>query len=141
MVTLGKHAKYEIMEAIRLAEEHTTGEIRVHIKPRGGPETMKEAVKVFRKLGMHRTRERSGVLIFVALGSRSFTILGDEGIHQKVGDEFWNSARDTMSGLFSAGKRIEAIVAGVRCAGEKLKQHFPSVQDNPNELPNEVSQG
>lgn len=141
MVSLGKHAKYEILEAIRQVEMDTTAEIRVHVKPRCAGDALTEAKKVFRRLGMHRTKERSGVLIFVALQSHCFAIIGDEGIHQKVGDAFWNATRDEMTKLFSEGRKIEGVLAGVRSAGEKLKVHFPATRDNPNELTNEVSEG
>ena len=137
----GKHARYEIVEAIRRVEESTRGEIRVHVKPGGSKEPMKEAVKVFRRLGMHRTKERNAVLIFVAPKNRCFAIVGDEGIHRKVGDDFWNGTRDVMSGLFTQGDIVGGIVAAVRSAGDKLKVHFPASSNNPDELSDAVSEG
>jgi uncharacterized membrane protein len=137
---LDKHAKYEILEAIRKAELSTSGEIRVHVRPKCGEDPMKEARKLFHRLKMDRTRHRNGVLIFVAWKSRRFAILGDEGIHIKVGEDFWKNARDVMQETFLRGDVVGGIVAGVRQVGEKLKSHFPEDADNPDELPNEVSE-
>jgi uncharacterized membrane protein len=138
---LDKHAKYEIVEALRLAEQRSSGEIRVHVKPRCGPDAMKEAKKIFRKLRMYRTRQRNAVLIFVALDSRRFALVGDVGIHQKVGDDFWIQTRDVMRGHFSKKDIVGGIVAGVQSVGEKLKEYFPVDSGNPNELSNTVSEG
>ena len=138
---LGKHAKYEIVEAIRRAEESTRGEIRVHVRNKSSPDPMKEARKVFRRLGMHRTTEHNGVLIFVALKSQTFVIFGDEAMHQKVGDLFWNATRDKMKGYFEKDDMVGGIIAGVQSVGEKLKQHFPAETGNKNELSDGVSEG
>ena len=135
---LGKHARYEIVEAIREAERGTRGEIRVHVKGRC-KDAMKEAKRQFFKLRMQRTKERNGVLIFVALQSRHFAIVGDQAMHAKVGEDFWNAARDAMQAHFEKNELVTGIVAGVRRVGEKLKQHFPAAENNPNELPDKVS--
>ena len=138
---LDKHAKYEIVEAIRRAEESTRGEIRVHVKQRCGPDAMKEARKAFRRLGMHRTKEHNAVLILVALRSRSFAIFGDEAMHRRVRDSFWNATRDKMEGYFIKGDMVGGIAAGVQSVGEKLKEHFPAGAGDKNELSNQVSEG
>ena len=137
---LHKHARYEIVEAIREAERRTGGEIRVHVRPRCGQDPMKEARKVFQKLRMHRTREHNAVLIFVAVQSRRFAIVGDEGIHQKVGDGFWDSVSQEMQGLFKKNDIVGGIVAAVRGVGEKLTQHYPSRQHDKNELSDSMSE-
>ena len=138
---LDKHAKNEIVEAIRRAEESTTGEIRVHVQSRCGEDPMKDARRVFRRLRMHKTKHKNAVLIFVATLNRRFAIIGDEGIHQKVGEDFWNGARDAMTDYFSKGKLAGGITAGVRCAGQELKKHFPIKTDEKNELSDTVSEG
>ncbi|HXV18678.1 MAG TPA: TPM domain-containing protein, partial [Candidatus Omnitrophota bacterium] len=84
MVTLDKESKDQIAQAIARAETRTRGEIRVHLKRRCGGDILAQAIKDFEKLGMHRTKDRSGVLIFIALESHAFAILGDKGIHEKV---------------------------------------------------------
>ena len=141
MNILDKRARYEIVEAIRQAEGVTRGEIRVHVQERCGEDAMKEARKVFRRLGMHRTRERNAVLIFVAHQTRRFAIFGDEGMHGRVGDVFWNAARDKMREHFVKNDIVAGIVAGVHSVGEKLKEHFPVKAGDTDELPDKVSGG
>ena len=129
----------EIIQAIQEAEKQTSGEIRVHLKRRCGEDVLAEAKKTFRKLRMDHTARRNGVLIFVAPGSKRFAIYGDEGIHQKVGDAFWNETRDKIGACFSKGLIKEGIIAGIESVGEKLKTYFPS-KDGKNELSNEVTE-
>lgn len=136
-----RETKKNIVEAIAQAERKTSGEIRVHVKPRCGEHPLEEARKVFRRLRMHRTKERNGVLIFVAWKSRKFAIVGDEGIHEKVGDAFWNGTCDRMAGFFSKNDLPGGIRAGVLSAGDKLKAHFPFEKNDKNELSNKVSGG
>ncbi|MBI4353129.1 MAG: TPM domain-containing protein [Candidatus Omnitrophica bacterium] len=136
---LGQNAKREIVKAITEAERFTSGEIRVHVKRwcRGGAPA--EAWKVFRRLKMDRTKERNGVLLFVALRSRRFAIVGDRGIHEKAGEAFWNRTCGLMGSYFSQGKVPEGIVAGVRSAGEELGRYFPRKAEDVNELPDGVT--
>ena len=136
---LDKSAKKKIVDAITKAEHETSGEIRVHISSRAKQDALEEARKVFHRLGMHRTEHRNGVLIFIAPKTRTFAILGDKAIHEKVGDHFWNSTRDTMASHFSKNQIAEGILAGVASAGGELKRHFPGRNDGKNELPDEVT--
>ncbi len=136
-----RNDKREIVRAIQEAERLTSGEIRVHLKKKCGDDVFWEAKKVFERLRMHRTKEKNGVLIFVALGSRRFAVLGDSGIHREVGDNFWKEARDTVAAYFSKGEIKEGIVAGVLSVGEKLKKHFPAKRGDRDELPDTVTGG
>jgi uncharacterized membrane protein len=133
--------KRRIIETIIEAERKTSGEIRIHVKPKCWGDPIKEGRRIFRHLCMHRTKERNGVLIFVAWKNRQFAIIGDEGIHRKVGDSFWSQTRDVMKGHFSAGNIAEGMVAGVRSIGERLKEYFPAQTGDKNELSNTVSEG
>lgn len=140
MVTLDKQAKDEISRAIARAEARTSGEIRVHLKRRCGADTLSQAIKDFEKLGMHRTKDHSGVLIFIALESHAFAILGDRGIHEKVGAAFWDETRDIMRDHFRNGRLKEGILAGVESAGRKLQAFFPRQASDRDELSNTVTE-
>ncbi len=139
MVKLDKSAKQKIVEAITQAEKLTRGEIRVHVQSKCSENTLRDTKKVFHRLKMHKTKERNAVLIFVALESRRFAILGDRGIHGRVGDDFWARTRDTLVRHFSEGQILDGIVAGVMKVGDELKKHFPHNGKNQNELSNEVT--
>mgnify|MGYP004442625293 FL=1 len=142
MSLLSAPEQQRILDAIRAAELQTSGEVRVHIENRcPDKEPMARATTLFGKLGMTQTQQRNGVLIYVALKSRRFCILGDSGIHSVAGQDFWQSARDAMQPLFAAGKPAEAIAEGVRRVGELLHERFPYQEDDVNELPDEISWG
>jgi uncharacterized membrane protein len=131
--------KEKLVEAIRRAEEQTSGEIRVHLAHRCKKEPMEEARSVFEKLGMTRTAERNGILFFLSLKDRRFVVLGDQGIHEKIRDEFWREIRDEVLGHFKGEKFLEGLLVGIRKCGESLARFFPRKKSDRNELPNEVT--
>ena len=130
----------QIVEAIRRVEKETGGEVHVHLRHFLIGDALNEAKKTFHKLKLHKTKHRNAVLIFVATKSKRFAVYGDEGIHQKVGDSFWNETRDKIQVYFKRGKIWEGIAAGVESVGEKLKIHFPARRGDANELPDQVTE-
>lgn len=127
-----------IKQAIEEAESRTSAEIRVVVERRCRKDPYERAVEYFNRLEMYRTAQRNGVLIYVARNSRHFAIIGDEGIHSKVGKKFWEEVAGEMRGMLSRGGFAEAIRQGVKRAGEVLARYFPRGSDDVNELPNEV---
>jgi uncharacterized membrane protein len=127
-----------IVSAIGEAESKTSGEIRVFISNREVEDPVKAAQEQFLKLGMERTKHRNGVLLFVAPRSQAFAVIGDAGIHDKCGPEFWSELAGQMAGSFRAGDYSNGILAGVRRAGDLLAKHFPRQSDDQDELSNTV---
>ena len=129
-----------LVNAIKEAEAKSSGEIRVHLTKccDGSPE--EAGAKLFEKLGMTRTAERNGILIYLALKSRKFAILGDRGIHEKVGADFWYAIRDAMQEEFRRGEFVKGLLHGIQTCGAKLGRYFPHRADDHNELPNDLSQ-
>lgn len=138
---LSKDEEAEIVEAIRLSEKNTSGEIRVHIEKESSIAPIDRAVEVFDMLKMENTKDRNGVLIYIAVKSKQFAIYGDKGINDKVADDFWNCTKDIMQNHFKNGKNKQALVDGIINAGEQLKKHFPYQDDDTDELSNEISKG
>lgn len=138
---LSKSEEAEIVEAIRLAEKNTSGEIRVHIEKEITIAPIDRAVEVFNMLKMENTKDRNGVIIYIAVKSKQFAIYGDKGINDKVADDFWDSTKDIMAKHFRNGENKLAIVNGIHNAGEQLKNHFPFEDDDVDELSNEISKG
>jgi uncharacterized membrane protein len=128
-----------VVAAIRAAEALTSGEIRVHVERRCAGDPMAAAGRWFRRLGMEATRERNGILFYVAVDDRSFAIVGDAGIHAKVGDAFWETLRDAMREAFAAGDAAAGLCKAIGEAGGLLAEHFPRTTDDVNELPDEIS--
>lgn len=136
---LSAEAESEIVAAIREAERETSGEIRVHLEKTHKGDAYLRAQEVFFQLKMDRTRERNGVLLYVAVEARSFVILGDRGIDSVVPTDFWDSTRDVIQGHFQKGEFKSGIIAGILSAGQELKVHFPWRSDDENELSDAIS--
>ena len=136
---LSKLKHDRIIQAIREAESKTSGEIRVLIQ-RGklNSDPFVAARKKFHRLGMHKTRERNGVLIFVAPRVHKFAVVGDEAIHEKCGNEFWQRLVERMQTHFQNEKFSEALVEALNEIGSILARHFPKTFEDTNELPDDV---
>lgn len=131
----------EIVEAIRLAEKETSGEIRVHIEKTTSISAFDRALEVFHLLKMDNTKLQNGVLIYMAVDDHSFVICGDKGINEAVPDDFWDCTRDAMQQQFKQGNFKQGLINGITRAGEKLQQYFPWEHDDNDELSNEISKG
>ena len=131
----------EIVEAIRIAECNTSGEIRVHIEQKCQGDVYEHALEVFHFLKMDNTAQRNGVLIYVAIDNRSFVIIGDHSINNIVGANFWNSTRDKISNQFKLGNFKQGIIDGVIEAGNALAKYFPWHHHDKDELDNTISKG
>lgn len=131
----------EIIEAIRLAELNTSGEIRVHIEKTSKGDATNRALEVFHFLKMDNTKLQNGVLIYVAVEDKTFVIYGDEGINKVVPKNFWDSTKDIMQSHFKLGKFKQGIIEGIQKAGEQLESFFPWKHGDVDELSNEISKG
>jgi uncharacterized membrane protein len=131
------HAR--IVQAIKNAEAQTSGEIRVYLQ-RGElkEDSLIAAQRQFQKLGMEKTRDRNGVLIFIAPRTQKFAVIGDEGVHQKCGDQFWQELVDKMRAHFQSQNFTEALVEAIDEAGKLLARHFPRGAQDQNELPDSI---
>jgi uncharacterized membrane protein len=128
-----------VLRAIREAERVTSGEIRVSVSRFFWGNVRRVAEKAFVRLGMAGTRERNGILFFIVPSRRAFVVLGDEGIHARVGQDFWDSLAAVLSGHFRKGDFTGGLLEAIQAAGEKLSTHFPyDAATDANELPDEI---
>lgn len=130
-----------IKAAITRAEEHNTGEIRLHVEGECESDAYERAVKVFHRLHMHKTDHRNAVLFYLAVNHKKLAVVGDEGIHKKVSDEFWQKVKEHIIAKFKQEKYTEGLCEGIEMAGDMLKKYFPNKGVNNNQLPNDVSFG
>jgi uncharacterized membrane protein len=135
-----------ITRAIKTAEARTSAEIRVHLERRvprrffrRRPDVLSRAQRVFRRLGMHKTAERHGVLVYLAVEERRLAVVGDEGIHGRVGDRHWNRVRDLMLEKLRENAPRQALERAIEELGQALAEHYPRRPDDRNELSDEVS--
>ena len=128
-----------IVEAIREAEKDTSGEIRVHLEKNNTIPSQERAVQVFKELGMQHTAQKNGVLFYIDVDNKVFSILGDQGINEIVPADFWESIKEIVINHFKQKNYALGLVKGIREVGQKLKEYFPYKSDDVNELPDEIS--
>ncbi len=139
---LSKVEHDRIVQAIREAESNTSGEIRVYVqrgKLKADPLTA--AQRKFHRLGMHKTRERNAVLLFVAPRVHKFAVFGDKAVHEKCGEQFWQRLVEGMRIHFQTEKFTHALVEGIKEIGKLLAAHFPRGSTSASELPDDIVQG
>jgi uncharacterized membrane protein len=127
-----------IIAAIREAELKTSGEIRIFISRHEPDDPVAAAQAEFMRLGMDKTKEKNGVLIFVAPRARKFAIIGDTGVHARCGDEFWTQVAAEMTGHFKKSEFTQGILHAIHKAGELLARHFPRHPGDKNQLPDDI---
>jgi uncharacterized membrane protein len=128
-----------VVEAIRQAELRTSGEIRVAVSRPFWGSVRRAAEKAFVRLNMTATKDRNGVLIFVVPLRRRFVVLGDTGIHERVGQDFWEQVVRIVSEKFRQRDFTEGLVQGIAVIGEQLSTHFPyDPATDKNELPDDI---
>jgi uncharacterized membrane protein len=128
-----------IRDAIKEAEGETSGEIRVHIETNLSGNVLDRAAWIFKRIGMHETQNRNGVLFYFAVQNKKFAIIGDGGINSKVTENFWDKIKKVLQEHFRNGKYTQGLIEGILMAGMQLKEHFPRQNDDKNELPDEIS--
>jgi uncharacterized membrane protein len=129
----------QILAAVKEAENETSGEIRVHIETLCDEDVLDRAAWIFKKLNMHNTAERNGVLFYLAVSDRKFAVIGDAGINSKVPAGFWDDVKDRLQTKFREGRFSDGLSEGIILAGTHLKKHFPHKKGDINELPDEIS--
>ena len=132
--------RQSIVEAVRTAEQRTSGEVRVFVESRCRyVNAIDRAVEIFEGLQMQQTELRNATLVYVAVKDRQLAVFGDEGIHQKVGDEYWAREVVKMISAFNRDNIAEGIRQCVLNIGEALATHFPYDRNtDKNELPDDI---
>jgi uncharacterized membrane protein len=132
--------KAAIVEAVRQAEQRTSGEVRVFVETRCRyVNAIDRAVEIFEQLKMYETKDHNAVLVYVAVRDRQLAIFGDEGIHKAVGAEYWANEVVKMIGAFNRDNYAAGIANCIQNIGEALRSHFPYDKDtDKNELPDDI---
>ncbi|GIV33820.1 MAG: hypothetical protein KatS3mg031_1355 [Chitinophagales bacterium] len=129
----------QIIQAIQKAESLTSGEIRIHVEDYCRHDPLLRAEEIFLKIGMHKTRARNGVLIYIAARDKKLAIVGDKGINDLVGSDFWNEEKQLLIEHFKNGKYAEGVIKVIGIIGEELKKYFPHQKSDTNELSDDIS--
>jgi uncharacterized membrane protein len=132
-----------ISHKIKETEKKTAGEICVTIREHRHLLSRKKSVEElsqieFLRLGIGKTRDKTGVLIFILLEGRQFYVLTDSGINDKVPQNIWNDIKDKMQASFTNGEFCRGILYGINEIGNILSLHFPVKSDDTNEISDKV---
>ena len=112
---------------------------RWFIPAREREESVREAAfREFYSNGLYQTREANGVVIYLSFLERSVVVLGDRGIHEKMGNLQWEEVRNAIIRGIRQGKAKDGICRAVEICGRTLAEHFPRCPDDVDELPNHV---
>ena len=132
--------KRNLISTIQQAELRTSGEIRLFVESKCRfVDAMDRAAEIFLKLEMDKTEDRNATLIYVAVKDHQAAVLGDVGIHQKVGQKYWEQELNPMIVHFKDHHLASAIMQCITDIGEALYKHFPYDHDtDKNELPDEI---
>lgn len=139
MEIFNQEEQEQVVQAISLAENLTSGELRLVVERKThGLEAYEQAKSYFEKLKMHQTAQRNGVLIYLAIDDHQFAIIGDAGINEKVPADFWESTKELMLSHFKQEDYVHGLIVGIEKAGQQLATFFPRREDDVNELPNDI---
>lgn len=137
-----KEEQQLIVSAIKQAERSTSGEIRVYVEKRCSyMDALDRAVEIFQQMNMQSTAERNAVLVYIALKDHQLAVYGDEGIHQKVGTDYWNIEVRKMIQDFNRENYAQGIASCVEDIGQALQHFFPFTDKDENELSDEIQFG
>ena len=128
----------QVLAALKEAEKNTSGEIRLFVEKVCKGEVLDRAAFLFGQLNMHKTELRNGVLIYLALTSHKFAVIGDAGINARVPATFWDNIKDVMQRQFAAGQFVAGLTEGIRMSGKALQDYFPYSSGDSNELSDEI---
>jgi uncharacterized membrane protein len=140
---LSREDLQQLAAEIGTMERSTSGELRVVLRHHRHFTELKRpihsiALREFRRLGMHHTKDRTGILIFLLVSERKFHIIADGGIHNKVEEGTWDGVAAGMSAHFKQGNFRQGVSEAIGTVGAILSMHFPRAAEKGNELPNEI---
>src|SRR5436190_3144194 len=129
-----------IIESIRNAERMTSGEVRVFVESKCSyMDAIDRATELFFQLEMQKTDDHNAVLVYVAMRDRQLAVFGDEGIHKKVGNEYWSTEVKKMISNFNRENYAAGIAEVIKDIGTALTKNFPFNNDtDKNELPDDI---
>ncbi|MFC1482928.1 TPM domain-containing protein [Candidatus Margulisiibacteriota bacterium] len=136
---LSKNEEKQIIDKIKKIESTTNTEIRVHLATKKVKNVGIDAHETFERIGMMKTKERNGIMMYINLRNKEFVVIGDEGIHQRLPKHFWQDMVDAVQIEFKKGKFTEGIINAIEKLRTPLEKFFPKTPTDTNELPNEIS--
>jgi len=131
-------AQAVVFVVVALALTHPDLRMRAVPSALAGAAARRAAHMQFASYGLHRTEERTGLLVFVALAEHRVEIVADTGIAGAVDPEIWAGLADKVVVDAGRGALADGLERAIIDAGDVLARHFPVRPDDRNELPDRV---
>lgn len=87
---------------------------------------------------INKTRNHTGILIFISVMEKKAVILADEGISSKLPQETWNEILQKLGGQLRGGNWGFGFIEAIEACGHHLKHHFPAQADKTDQLKNQL---
>ena len=110
--------------AIARATAGTTGHIAVRVMAEKNVDAFERAKAEFETRKLHCAKDRNAALVLVAPKARSFAVLGDRALHERVGEPFWHELVAEMQPYFARDAIADGIVHAITRLGVALHAHF-----------------
>ena len=104
---------HRINSKIAAAEQMTSAEIKLVIVKHCLTSIKRKAHKIFKKYNLDQTAQRNCVLILVVTTNRQLLIYGGQGIHEKVGQDFWQEIEKHITAKFRENKMGDGLSASM----------------------------
>ncbi len=130
-----------VARAVTEAERHTSAEVRVHLDHSCNGDALQQAIKVFERLGMHKTAARNGVLVYISVTDRKLAVIGDRGIHERAGEAYWRGLVAAVRERMRQQQSRDGLIHAIAEMGRELGRHFPPRPGDNKELSDDVSLG
>lgn len=129
----------DVVRAVANAERGNRGEVRLHLEAKCPGDALERAAALYRSLGMHETKDDTGVLLYVATASRVCAVFSGAGIVSRPPEGFWKSVTDAVAQGFAKQEPAQGLIAGLTRIGEMLRAHVPGDDRAGDELSNAIS--
>lgn len=137
---LTRDQRRRVVSAIATAERGHRGEIGLHLEAHyAGDGSLARAGELFHALGMDRTRDGTGVLLYVAVADRRAAVWAGPGVYGATAPEFWKVATDRVAQGFAEGRPADGLISALTAIGELLRTAAPGEDDAGDERPNRVT--
>jgi uncharacterized membrane protein len=136
---LSSDEQAKVVSAIGTAERRTSGELRIHLELHCPGDPVNRAAEVFSRLGMGKTELHNGVLIYCALKDRRFAVYGDAGIHERLGQTYWQELVEHVQQEIRGNSLAAGLALAAESIGKRLSDYFPRAADDRDELPDDIS--
>jgi len=133
----GPAAMQQLTQAIRASEANHAGELVLALEsslPGHVDDSRERALEVFGRLRVWDTPQRTGVLLYLALGEHCIELVADRGV--QGGAAAWPGICSALQQRLRAGDYLPGLLDAIAALERELAAHCaPEPPGTPNRLP------